>query len=210
MGNADWPDLQQRISRYAVNYDAFTDAERQAYRDRLFPDLYGAIEHAARVAAHRGGSSRVTETSREMALKFWARRGFTDLVVLIDGRTRGTAQQYVFRSLANEFASWMGRNGMRQRAETGVDDDVWLTFVDPASEETSRSIEKVRLLRSLATLEPRDHQLLALRFVDCLKLQACADEMGCSLAKVKRDLRRVLEELRSLVGVLPLATVPEE
>ncbi|HUA75832.1 MAG TPA: SigB/SigF/SigG family RNA polymerase sigma factor [Solirubrobacteraceae bacterium] len=81
------------------------------------------------------------------------------------------------------------------------------SFVETIGED-DRHFELVELRASLAeamaSLEPRQREMLRLRFFDELTQTQIAEKVGVSQMQVSRLLRRCLEDLRELTGVAPV------
>ncbi|HTZ87429.1 MAG TPA: SigB/SigF/SigG family RNA polymerase sigma factor [Solirubrobacteraceae bacterium] len=80
------------------------------------------------------------------------------------------------------------------------------SFVEMLGEDDGRfELVELRasLVSALASLEPRQREMLRLRFVEELTQTQIAERIGVSQMQVSRLLRRCLDELRRLTGAVP-------
>jgi RNA polymerase sigma-70 factor (sigma-E family) len=128
---------------------------------------------------------------------------------------RGKAEDLAQTALASAYASWFRvrraddpdaylrkivlnahRGGFRKRRVTeeltGSPPDLGGVVADPAG----RHDERAAIIAALATLPPRQREVIVLRFwLDLTEVQV-ADALGCSVGTVKSQASRALDRLR--------------
>jgi RNA polymerase sigma-B factor len=82
----------------------------------------------------------------------------------------------------------------------GGDDDGGVDWVGRPDEALELAEDRVTLRDLLPGLDPREQEILRLRFVEDMPQTAIAERIGCSQMQISRLLRRTLERLREEAG----------
>jgi RNA polymerase sigma-70 factor (sigma-E family) len=108
-------------------------------------------------------------------------------------RHDNSPEPYVRKVLVNASIDRWWR--LRRRAEQALDEaDPVAAVCDPAGQIPGRDL----LIRSLATLPPRQRAVLVLRYWEDLSEREVAVVLGCSVGTVKSQASRGLARLREL------------
>lgn len=154
------------------------DAFESLYRS-TFPRVYAYV---ASLLRDRAAAEEVTAQAFERAYR--KRRGFRP--------GRGTAEAWLFGIARNAALDELRRR--RRRAELSGDvEDVWSETPDEAAEQALR---RDRVRAAMGALEPRERELLALKFAGGLSNGEIARVLGLSESNAGTKLHRTLEKLR--------------
>ena len=113
----------------------------------------------------------------------------------------GGFRAWLLRIAASEIVSWYRRQSRdgRPRGQLALRD---LAGSDRSATESSIDLaaDSAVIRASLATLPPRYHEAISLRFLAGLSSQEAARAMGCSAANFAVTLHRALGALRQRIG----------
>ena len=148
------------------------------YRN-TFPRVYAYV---ASMLRDRSAAEEVTAQAFERAYR--KRGGFS--------ARRGSPEAWVFGIARNAALDELRRRKRRARLETEPG-DVWSPGPD---EEAERAFRRDEVRAALATLDPRDRDLVALKFAGGLSNGEIARVLGISESNVGSRLHRAVEKLR--------------
>lgn len=158
----------------ASSSDAFEDLYR-----RSLPRVYAYV---AALLRDRAAAEEVTAQAFERAYR--KRRGFR--------ASRGTPEAWLFGIARNAALDELRRR--RRRAELAADvEDVWS---DAPEELAELAVRRDAVRAALADLEPRERELVTLKFAGGLSNAEIARVLGISESNVGTKLHRTLEKLR--------------
>lgn len=151
----------------------------EALYRRTFPRVYA---YAASLIRDRAGAEEITSQAFERAYR--KRRSYRP--------RRGTVDAWLFGIVRNAALDELRRRRLRAALES---DPAEVLAPDPGFDaETAIRRETVRA--ALDTLEPRDRELVALKFAGGLTNAEIARVLGLSESNAGTRLHRVLEKLR--------------
>jgi RNA polymerase sigma-70 factor (ECF subfamily) len=163
-----------------------TDAPRES--DLVFEDLYrtsrdDVYAYAAGLLRDPAAAEDVTATAFERAYR--KRRRFNP--------RRGSPRAWLFGIARNAALDELRRRGRQRRLAA-----------DPADEGSAAipdvSAERLALREALQRLEPRDRELIALRYFSGLSLAEVGSVLGISESNAGTRLHRTITKLRAEVG----------
>jgi len=153
------------------------EALYRAARDDVFA-------YVAAVLRDRSAAEDVTSQAFERAYR--KRKSY-------DAR-RGSERAWIFGIARNAALDELRK---RKRAVHLADDPVDLA--PPADEEVDRALRRAALRAALAALDPRDHELIALKFFAGLDNAELAAVLGVSVSNAGTRLHRALTKLREIL-----------
>jgi RNA polymerase sigma-70 factor, ECF subfamily len=148
------------------------------YRN-TFPRVYAYV---ASLLRDRSAAEDVTAAAFERAYR--KRSGFS--------ARRGSPEAWVFGIARNAALDELRKRKRRAKLETEPA-DVWSPGPD---EEAERRLRREEVRAALATLDPRDRDLVALKFAGGLSNGEIAGVLGISESNVGSRLHRAVEKLR--------------
>ncbi|MFL5893663.1 MAG: RNA polymerase sigma factor [Thermoleophilaceae bacterium] len=151
----------------------------ELYRD-TFPRVYAYV---ASLLRDRSGAEDVTALAFERAYR--KRSGFSS--------RRGSPEGWLFGIARNAALDELRRRKRRATLESEPA-DVWSAGPD---EQTERAFEREEVRRAMALLDPRDRDLVALKFAAELSNAEIARVLRISESNVGTRLHRAVEKLRS-------------
>jgi RNA polymerase sigma factor (sigma-70 family) len=107
---------------------------------------------------------------------------------------RGSERAWIFGIARNAALDELRK---RKRVAQLADDPVDLA--PPADEEVDRALRRAALRSALAALDPRDHELIALKFFAGLDNAELAAVLGVSVSNAGTRLHRALTKLREIL-----------
>jgi RNA polymerase sigma-70 factor (ECF subfamily) len=146
---------------------------------RAFPRVYAYV---ATLLRDRSAAEEVTAQAFERA--FRKRRQFKP--------SRGSADAWLFGIARNAALDELRRRGRRAALETEPEDAAAL----PAEEHAEHALRRATVRAALATLEPGERDLVALKFSAGLSNAEIARVIGASESNAGTRLHRVIEKLR--------------
>jgi RNA polymerase sigma factor (sigma-70 family) len=150
-----------------------------ALYERTFPRVYAYV---ASLVRDRASAEDVTAQAFERAYR--RRRSYRP--------ARGSAEAWVFGIARNAALDELRRRKRRARLESEVADEA----APSASEQAELSLRRETLRAALAQLEPRERDLVALKFMGGLSNGEIADVLGLSESNVGTKLHRTVTKLR--------------
>ena len=153
------------------------EALYRAARDDVFA-------YVAAVLRDRSAAEDVTSQAFERAYR--KRKSY-------DAR-RGSERAWIFGIARNAALDELRK---RKRVAQLADDPVDLA--PPADEEVDRALRRAALRTALAALDPRDHELVALKFFAGLDNAELAAVLGVSVSNAGTRLHRALTKLREIL-----------
>lgn len=107
---------------------------------------------------------------------------------------RGSERAWIFGIARNAALDELRK---RKRVAQLADDPVDLA--PPVDEEVDRALRRAALRTALAALDPRDHELIALKFFAGLDNAELAAVLGVSVSNAGTRLHRALTKLREIL-----------
>jgi RNA polymerase sigma-70 factor (ECF subfamily) len=150
----------------------------ELYRS-TFPRVYGYV---ASLLRDRSAAEDVTALAFERAYR--KRTAFS--------ARRGSPEAWLFGIARNAALDELRRSKRRAALESEPED----VATDGPDEQAERRIRRDEILRALATLEPRDRDLIALKFVGELDNSEIARVLRISESNAGTRLHRAVEKLR--------------
>ena len=150
-----------------------------ALYERTFPRVYAYV---ASLVRDRASAEDVTAQAFERAYR--RRRSYRP--------ARGSAEAWVFGIARNAALDELRGRKRRARLESEVADEA----APSASEQAELSLRRETLRAALAQLEPRERDLVALKFMGGLSNGEIADVLGLSESYVGTKLHRTVTKLR--------------
>lgn len=154
------------------------DTFEALYR-RAFPRVYAYV---ASVLRDRAAAEDVTALAFERA--FRRRRRYR--------ASRGTPEAWLFGIARNAALDEL----RRRKRRAGLDADLEDVWTRPPDEAAERSLRRATVRAALAELDPRERELLALKYAGGLSNAEIARMTGMSESNAGTRLHRVLEKLR--------------
>jgi RNA polymerase sigma-70 factor (ECF subfamily) len=155
-----------------------SEAFEALYR-RSFPRVYGYV---ATLLSDRSAAEEVTAQAFERAYR--KRRTFR--------ASRGTQEAWLFGIARNAALDELRRRKRRAALEVDPED-----VAAPApGEQAEAAIRRETVRAALARLEPRERELVALKFAGGLSSEEIARVVGISASNVGTRLHRTMEKLR--------------
>jgi RNA polymerase sigma-70 factor (ECF subfamily) len=162
---------------------AVSEPFEELYR-RAFPRVYAYV---ATLLRDRSAAEEVTAQAFERAYR--KRRGFKP--------ARGTADAWLFGIARNAALDELRRRKRRAVLEADPGDAAALT----ADEHAERALLRETVRAALATLDPRERDLVALKFSAGLSNAEIARVIGGTESNAGTRLHRVVEKLRKACDV---------
>jgi len=151
----------------------------EALYRRTFPKVYGYV---ASLLRDRAAAEDVTAQAFERAYR---RRGSFRA-------SRGTPEAWLFGIARNAALDELRRRRRRARLESEPED---LASV-PVDDQAETAVRREVLRAALATLEPRERDLVALKFAGGLSNEEIARVLRISASNAGTRLHRAMEKLR--------------
>lgn len=171
--------VAERISG-TFDHSAATPSEAfEALYRRAFPRVYGYV---ATMLRDRAAAEEVTAQAFERA--FRKRRSFR--------ASRGSEEAWLF-GIARNAALDELRRRKRRAALEGDPEDVHAVAPD---EHADRALRREAVRAALGRLEPREREVVALKFAGGLSHEEIARVLGISASNAGTRLHRALEKLR--------------
>ena len=155
-----------------------SEAFEALYR-RAFPRVYGYV---ATLLRDRGAAEEVTAQAFERAYR--KRRSFR--------ASRGTEEAWLFGIARNAALDELRRRKRRAVLETEPED----VHAVAADEQVDDAVRRQAVRAALGRLEPRERELVALRFAGGLSHEEIGRVLGISASNAGTKLHRTLEKLR--------------
>jgi RNA polymerase sigma-70 factor (ECF subfamily) len=146
---------------------------------RSFARVYAYV---ASLLRDRSAAEEVTAQVFERAYR--KRRGYR--------ASRGSADTWLFGIARNAALDELRRRGRRAALEAEPED----AAVTTAEEQAERAIARETVRAAMRTLDPRERELVALKFAGGLSNVEIARVLGVSESNAGTKLHRVLEKLR--------------
>jgi RNA polymerase sigma-70 factor (ECF subfamily) len=146
---------------------------------RSFPRVYGYV---ATLLRDRSAAEEVTAQAFERAYR--RRRTFRP--------SRGTQEAWLFGIARNAALDELRRRKRRAALETEPED----AFAPGPDEQAEAANRRETVRAALARLEPRERELVALKFAGGLSNEEIARVIGTSPSNVGTRLHRTIEKLR--------------
>ena len=146
---------------------------------RSFPRVYGYV---ATLLRDRSAAEEVTAQAFERAYR--KRRTFR--------ASRGSQEAWLFGIARNAALDELRRRKRRASLEADPED---IAAVSPA-EHTEHTVRRQAVRAAVAQLDPRERELVALKFAGGLSHEEIARVVGTSASNVGTRLHRTLEKLR--------------
>ena len=156
-----------------------TSAAFDALYRRSFPRVYGYV---ATLLRDRSAAEEVTAQAFERAYR--RRRTFRS--------SRGTQEAWLFGIARNAALDELRRRKRRARLETEPED---LAAASPG-DQVEAAVRREAVRAALGRLEPRERELVALKFAGGLSNEEIARVVGVSASNVGTRLHRTMEKLR--------------
>ena len=163
------------------------DGERDRFRS-LYRQHYAAV---LRYAARRVGAEAARDVAAETFLTAWRRLGSVP-----DAQPLPWLYATARRCLANEVR----RRGRRNRLDARVRDEASRARETYQEEFAEAVADRLLVLAALATLSPKDQEVLRLTEWEQLDAAAAARVMGCSSGAFKVRLHRARRRFAQALG----------
>ena len=166
----------------AIGTGALSLGTPQGFEDlyrKTFPRVYAYV---ASLLRDRSAAEDVTALAFERAYR--KRSRFSE--------RRGSPEAWVFGIARNAALDELRKRGRRARLETEPA-DVWSPGPD---EQAERAFQREEVRAALASLDPRDRDLVTLKFAGGLSNGEIARVLGISESSVGSRLYRAVEKLR--------------